>query len=254
MLFIFSKVINFLLDPLTFLFLLSFILLIKSKFSKKIKFFCWSLWLGIYITATPFFSNFGIYSLEQLVPSKKYKQYDAIVVLTGMVNLSISTPQNIEFGGAVERILKGLELIKKGVAKKLIISGGDGSMLQKNKSEAKLLYQFAQDWGIPKEKIIIDPSSRNTYENAQNTKKIVEKHQFKKLLLITSAFHMFRSLGCFQAVGLNPDVFHVDYNSRKTKNWHNIQNYLPSSASLSMSYVAIHEWFGIFSYKILGRI
>src|SRR5206468_4076518 len=98
--------------------------------------------------------------------------------------------------------------------------------------------------------IVIDPTARNTHENAVNVKKIADERGWKSVLMITSAFHMRRALECFNAEGLSVDTLVVDRRSadpaRVSAHW------LPRADALAESTAAIREWFGRWVYRARG--
>jgi uncharacterized SAM-binding protein YcdF (DUF218 family) len=153
-------------------------------------------------------------------PVSPLPHVDAVIVLSGAVNLKISTPEYIEFGEGVERILAGIRLVQEGYGDVLIISGGSGNIYDQTKSEAILLRQFAIDLGVPEENILIDANSRNTHENAVNTKAILEQHGISGSILVTTASHLPRSMGCFKKLGLDPIPYPVDFRSKPDPQYH----------------------------------
>ena len=186
-------------------------------------------------------------------PVSPLPHVDAIVVLAGAVNLSISTPEYIEFYKGVERILTGIRLVQEGYGDVLIIAGGSGSIYDQTKSEAVFLRQFAIDLSVPEEKILIDPSSRNTYENAVNTKAIMEQHGISSSILVTTASHLPRSMGCFRKLGLNPIPYPVDFHSPPDPDYH-ILDIIPNADALENTSFALHEYIGLLTYKLVGYI
>jgi len=249
MFFYLSKIITFLIDPIFIILIFCFLGLVKTINRKLTAIF---IFVFIYLLSTPYISNKALFFLEHIEkPSKLAHHYDAVVVLSGMLNLNVDTSSNIEFGESVDRILAGMELIKNGKVDYLIISGGDGSLISRGLSEARLLKTFAVKWGVDNKKILIDADSKNTFENAQESAKLIGKHNFKKVLLITSAFHMFRAHGCFRKVGLDVDILSVDFDSSSKAL--DFRYFLPSSSALSGTNIVIHEFVGIVVYAISGR-
>ncbi|PCI24685.1 MAG: hypothetical protein COB67_11450 [SAR324 cluster bacterium] len=252
MFFYLSKIVTFLLDPLFFILLLLLIFIYRmpqGQFSKKLLYLVWVI---LYAFSTGFVSNHALAFLEQRVPPTSLDhQYDGVIVLSGMMNLKLSTPEQFEFSGAVDRVLKGIELVQQGKAKKLILSGGNGSIVDQSKSESKLLYLFARRLGLREDQILLEPDSRNTYENALFTRALVRKEQLGSLLLVTSAFHMYRAQGCFQQVGLKVDPIPVDFKAGLEAL--DFRNLLPASGNLSRMSLVIHEIVGILVYGITGK-
>lgn len=253
MFFSLSKIFTFIIDPLFLLFCIGGVALFFPSLRRKIRWVLLPLFILIFIISTPFMAN-RIFSFVEDLETNTMKdiKYDAIVVLSGMVNLSLSNEDQIEFSGAVDRILKGVELYKQGKAEFLILSGGSGALFGDVFSEAELLKKFIAKFGIPSDRIIVEANSRNTYQNAIETAKIINKHGYKKILLITSAFHMFRSHGCFTKVGIDVDLFPVDYYAQKKVL--DFRVFLPSSPSLNLVNRAIHELTGILVYWATNRI
>lgn len=248
MFFYLSKIFTFLFDPLSVFIIIFLVFLIRRK--KRLLPITFLILFSI--ISTPFAAYHYLHFLEQLEkPSRLNPTYDAVVVLSGMVHLDLSSEDSIEFSSAVDRILKGVEIVQKGMAERMIISGGDGSLSQPGRSESVLLSQFVQRFGLTEDQVIIEPESRNTYENARYTKKITERYGMDRLLLITSAFHMFRAKGCFAEVGLGPDILPVDYEA--TLKGDDFRVYLPSTWGLYYTDTALHETVGILVYGLTGK-
>ncbi len=249
-----SKIVTFLLDPYFYIVLFLFVAIIGCHYQKKNKVLFFFIFIFFGIVTTNVFTNKVLFYLENLQPKQQLQQhYDAVIVLSGMLDLSLSDQHNFEFSAATDRILKGIELIKENRAEYLIISGGDGSFITTGKSEALLLAKFAQKWGVPQNRIIVEANSHNTFENALETSKIVTQLNLKKLLLVTSAFHMHRAIGCFKKQNLFPDVLAVDFRVSKNDN-NDFRDYIPSSEGLSRLSFFTHEMVGIGVYYLTGKV
>ncbi len=110
--------------------------------------------------------------------------------------------------------------------------------------------------GVDEKDILLEEQAKNTYQNAILSKKILEEQRFdfnQPILLITSAFHMKRSEGCFDKAGMIVDTFPVDYYSQDLRV--NIQTLLfPKPFSIMIWNVLFKEWTGIIIYKVAGYI
>lgn len=249
MFFYISKIVTFLLDPLFWILAACLYGMLRPKGRRVLRV---GVFIPFYLMSTPLVSHYLLSNLEHLKPPSELKpHYEAVVVLSGMVHLKISTPDRIEFAGSVDRILAGIDMARSGRADDLIISGGDGDLPQNGGSEALLLKEFAIRSGVASSRILVDPRSRNTHENAVETAAILKQHGQKDILLITSAFHMVRAAGCFKQVGLNVDLLPVDYQAKPMEV--NLRSLLPSSVALSKTYLVIHESVGIIVYGLSGR-
>src|SRR5699024_6082081 len=91
-------------------------------------------------------------------------QYDVGVVLTGITNMRIEPRDRVYFQKGADRILHAIELYKRGKIKKILITGGTGSLTHPDLLEADNLVRTLQLFGVPEEDMIIENQSRNTYE------------------------------------------------------------------------------------------
>ncbi len=145
------------------------------------KFFGWffGILIGLAILATAAWIGIGYY----LSPQGKLQNADAIVVVSG--------------GQTTSRADKGIELYQQGWAPKLILSG---AALDDGPSNALAMREQALVAGVPAKNIYIDEKSQNTYQNAENTKKILDEMGAKKIILVTSPYHQRRADQTFEKV------------------------------------------------------
>ncbi|HXN33592.1 MAG TPA: YdcF family protein, partial [Polyangiaceae bacterium] len=136
--------------------------------------------------------------------------YDAVILLGGVVDRSAASGEP-SYNDNVERLIVTYDLLRTNHARRVIVSGGVLDPAAPNLVEAEVLARQLVDWGIARDRITIEPHSRNTYENAVESRRIAEGSGWTRLLIVTSAFHMPRALGCFRAVGLAVDTLPVDY-------------------------------------------
>jgi uncharacterized SAM-binding protein YcdF (DUF218 family) len=174
--------------------------------------------------------------------------YDAVIVLAGMVE-GASRQDGGRLGLASEgdRIVRAFELLREGRARYALLSGGFVDPRPGEPSEAEVLAEMLRTWGIEPERIAVEGRSRNTRENAVESARIVAERGWKRLLLVTSAAHMPRALGCFRQAGLRPDTLPVDY--RVGLRWGGV---MPRAKALSQSTDAIRELAGRLVYRVMG--
>lgn len=128
------------------------------------------------------------------IPSRIEKA-DVIVVLSGG-----TYPNGALSYFTLEREIWGLKLYHEGYAPKIIFAGGK---TQSEIPDAFFMEKFALDFGIPKQDIIKESYSRNTFENILNTTEIMEKQGFKTALLVTSPIHLKRAMMLTGKTGLH---------------------------------------------------
>ncbi len=188
---------------------------------------------------------------EPIRYEKLTKAYDLGIVLTG-VTIYKQPNDRVFFHKGADRATHALQLYRQGHIKKILITGGKPGIISYGEAEANKLKQFFVMAGVPEKDILVEDKAKNTYENAQFTAELIkDKLEYKNLLLITSAFHMPRSIACFAKAGLKFDTFPVDYYGHDPV-WGDL---MPSAdmKAFQLWSLLIHEWIGIVSYKVLGK-
>ncbi|MDX2255047.1 MAG: YdcF family protein [Pseudanabaenaceae cyanobacterium bins.39] len=227
---------------------------------RKNRFAAWSLGLAIsilWLSSNNLCSQWLVQSLEwQYLPSAELPQAEAIVVLGGGTRPRIAPRPWYEVNEAGDRILYGSWLYKQGKAPLLIVSGGRADWLgEGGNPESEDMAAIAQLMAVPSEAIMQEPKSLNTYENAIYTRQILVGRQINKILLVTSALHMPRSLQIFRKIGIEAIAAPTDFLSVKTNNDKGLGillELLPNPDALRNSTNAIKEYLGIWAYQIFG--
>lgn len=200
-------------------------------------------------------------SLEfQHLPLTTIPTADAIVVLGGCTKPAVPPRPSVEVSDEGDRVLYGAKLYRDGKAPRIILSGGRidwkaGGGL----SEADDMAQLVEAMGVPKTAVLQDPTSLNTYENAVNVKKIMDTQGIRRILLVTSAMHMPRSLLIFKHLGIDAIPAPTDFNTTEN-DWRELQtnsaaivlNILPDSDRLHQTTRALKEYLGLVIYRLRG--
>ena len=238
-------------QPLFWIILLMLIGIIKK--SKRKRFLIISLSLLYFFTNEFIFMEVSRwYEYPPQTEESLRDHYSVAIVLGGMTYYN-DEHQQLEFQGSSDRILNVLPFYFEGKVDKILIAGGSGRLLQ-DEMEAPLLRDYLVRIGVKQKDIILEANSRNTYENALFSKEIIDSLRIPPpYLLSTSASHMKRSLGCFNKVGLEVDPFPGDYNFRE-REFNPDRMFRPKPQTLNRWDKLIHEWVGLFFYKISGYI
>ena len=184
-------------------------------------------------------------------PLVKDKVYDYAIVLGGASGYD-SFSRTLQLNASAERLVEPVALWRKGIVKKLLISGGSANVFPPYIKDAIYVRKFWLDMGVPDSCILIETESRNTIENAKFSKQLIEKKgEYKNVLLITSALHMPRSKYIFNKAGVEVDIYPVDFLvSRVQYRTFNIINFLiPKSAAIVGWENLIHEWVGMLAAR-----
>jgi uncharacterized SAM-binding protein YcdF (DUF218 family) len=177
--------------------------------------------------------------------------YDAVVLLGGMVDEWTTADRRVPaYNENVERLLSTFDLLRTGRARVVVISGGAQDPALGRAAEAYVLADQLAAWGIDAQRLVVEAGSRNTRENAVNTAQIVRARGFHRVLLVTSAAHMVRAQGCFNAVGLAVDTLPVDWSTPRTGRPPFTP--LPRATALASSTEALREFAGRLVYRVRG--
>lgn len=194
---------------------------------------------------------FSLWETEP-VPLASLKPYKTGIVLTGITLPAKSPEDRVYFGKGADRVLHTVQLYRRKLISKILISGGYGRISGVEISEAKQLQKVFINCGVPEKAIFIEPLSRNTSENALFSKKVLDSLNLSgENLLITSAFHMRRAKGCFDKAGIETDIFPVDY---YVEDYFSIDKVIPSEKALYKWSILIHEILGYAVYKLMGYL
>jgi len=170
---------------------------------------------------------------------------DAYVVLGGGANTDAPTfdGKGMPEGDALFRVMAAYRLYLFS-RKPMIISGGD---YLGRETEAEITARFLISLGVRKDDLILESRSTDTYENARYTRAVCEKYGFRKVILVTSAYHMKRAVMLFRKfvgpVTPYPAGFKVQGGADSLR-------LRPEAASLLITSSALKEYIGILFYKI----
>jgi uncharacterized SAM-binding protein YcdF (DUF218 family) len=239
------KVLTFFLNPFIWIIILLSFTLFSKKERKRKKL------ISIAFIMIVFFSNPWIiiqllYPLHAPpMPMREKEHYEVGVVLGGITSYDKVNKAG-HFNMSSDRFIQTALLYKTGHIKKIIASGGrNGMFLEDNFIEAAFIAKNLEDLGIPKQDIIIEGNSKNTQENAENTKKILDSlgANKTKTVLITSAFHIPRAEATFKSAGVNVRPYPCAFSILPSSVKFSAESLLPSTS-------AMDAWAGLFKELI----
>jgi uncharacterized SAM-binding protein YcdF (DUF218 family) len=251
MFFLFSKILGFVVSPYLWL----FVLLLLATFSKaRRKMYVIITLVIFFLMSNPFLFNEVARKWE--TPSVKLNDighYDYAIVLGGFSSYD-TTIQKLKLNEAGDRIWQALQLYGSGKVDKILISGGSGRLLHQDQTEADRVKAFLISLHIPEKDIVMEMTSRNTHENALYTSEWLQKHApGARCLLVTSAWHMPRALGCFQKAEISVVPYSSHFFSEERKYDPDVL-LLPQASVLSNWGILIREWVGYATYKMMKYI
>lgn len=191
----------------------------------------------------------------EAIPYNKMKNYKYGIVLTGATLPDREPDDRVYFARGADRVTHTVQLLRLGIIEKILISGGTGRIMEQERPEAEKFKDAMVLMGVPEENIVLENRSRNTGESAKEVQKLLYDLNADggDCLLITSAFHMRRSLACFEKTGLEPDPFSTDFYSSE-RNFYIDTLLIPKLDAMVLWHKLSKEWIGMVAYKLAGYI
>ena len=200
--------------------------------------------------------DLGLRSLEtryaEMAPDADLSGYAGVVLLGGAMGLGYVTQSHSQpvMNDAAERMSATAAIVLRYPQLPVIFTGGEGALLGTGPSEADRAQVFFDSLGVAAGRVRYESISRNTYENAVLTAQMPGVNKTEKWLLVTSAWHMQRSMATFEKAGWNVTAYPVDYRTGATTPW---TEYNLQSGSEHWQ-LLLHEWVGWASYRLTGRL
>ena len=179
-------------------------------------------------------------------------RFSGVVVLGGATEASYVWEGHDQpaLNGAAERMTAPLPWLREQPHRKLLFTGGEGALIGGALSEAERAHRFFTSMGVPDTQLLLEDKSRNTYENALLSAQLPGVDKAQPWLLVTSAWHMPRSLAAFQRAGWNVTPWPVDYWAGNQTPW----TQYSLVQGLGRWQVALHEHLGLLAYRFSGRL
>lgn len=250
-----SKVLGFFALPSNLLIALALagILMLRTRFRRFGQ--------GLLIGAVLLFAVVGIAPVGNVLMlplEERFPKWDAkrgaphgIVVLGGAISPDVSAArEDIALNEAAERMTAVAKLARDYPSARIVFTGGSGRLF-KGASEADVVPALFASFGISRERILLENRARNTVENATFTRALVQPKPGERWLLVTSAYHMPRSIGIFRKAGFPVEAYPVDYRTRGAADLAGLFGSI--AGGLARTDAAMHEWAGLIVYWLTGR-
>ena len=253
MFFILSKIVWFVFSPVNFVILVAglSVLLAFTRFARPAR------WIALFSLAALGLMAFSPLPRAVIRPLEdRFPQQDArkgpvtgIVVLGGAVGIARG---DIVLNSSAVRMTKAVELARLHPEAKIVFTGGAANLITEAKETeadgAKLLFEAL---GLDPARLILEDQSRNTRENAVFSRRLVDPRPGERWLLVTSAWHMPRSIGVFRMAGFDVEAFPVDYwSSGEVDDF--IRPYSRAPRALEVADNGFKEWVGLLAYRLAG--
>jgi len=218
--------------------------------------------LVLWLSGNRWISMSVVRSLEwRYLPLDNIPKADAIVVLGGGTDAPDFPRPMVDVTAAGDRILYGGLLYKEEKAPLILLSGGNISWMEtKGNTPAEQMAQILSLMEIPKDAILLQTRSQNTYEDALYSSQMLKEMGLTRILLVTSALHMPRSVGLFEKQGIEVIPAPTDYRVTQSA-WENLKNpsfesflvnLFPNVSNATVLTNALKEYFGMIVYRMRG--
>lgn len=250
--FLFSKLLSAVTQPMFWLALWWAIALLVLMRWRKLALAM--LWMGLVVLGLLGFQAIPdalLRPLENRYPipaAEAINRHVGIIVLGGATNHpdSFVAHGQVPLGEAAERMTVPVGLLQQHPKMELVFSGGEGRLVTTGVTESELARVFYKEQGVNMAQVKLEDGSRNTRENAQQVAKLLGDRCKSPWLLVTSAWHMPRSMAEFEAVGCNVTAYPVDFRTGDTTS---LSEYSMAHSLLRWQ-VALHEWLGLLVYGV----
>lgn len=176
---------------------------------------------------------------------------DGVIVLSGAINpVQSELWGQVEINRAAERLTAFRYLADLYPQAQLVFTGGTGSLTNQEYKAADYARFLFEQLSLGERAIIYESESRNTAENAANSKALVNPQPGENWILITSASHMPRSVAIFCQQDWPVHAYPVDHQSRKGNL---LRLRFSFAGNLALLRTAMQEWVGLIAYRVTGR-
>jgi uncharacterized SAM-binding protein YcdF (DUF218 family) len=217
--------------------------------------------LLIWVLGNSWVSEGLVRSLEwRYLPRAEYPPTGAIVILGGVTAPAEFPRETAEIGSGGDRLIYGASLYKQGLAPVVVLTGGNLPWTDSDHVPSEEMRELLVLIGVPDSAILSEGLSTNTYENAIFTRELLEPLGIDRILLVTSALHMPRSVPLFENAGFIVIPAPTDYNATRApgsrpvvETWPDLLvDLFPNAGALGATAAVIKEYIGIGVYWLRG--
>ena len=211
------------------------------------------LWLWGWSTPFPTMAMIGpLADPYPIQPVETAPAADAIILLGGTTKPIRGDMIYPDLTDSADRIWHAARLYHAGKAPLIIISSGNVSGGLKRPSRARAMWMLLDALGVPDDAVVLEERSRNTRQNAVFTERIAADRGIRRVLLVTSYWHLRRAEAVFRRVGLEVIPVATDYKGRRRKFF--VMDILPHIGRLAFNSVLIREHLGYLVYRLRGWV
>lgn len=255
MFFLAAKIFWFFVQPLNFSIVLAILATVLIAFGRRGPALCAAGFCAL-ILGLSTWTSIGAVALQPL--EEKYKRPELPAEIAGVIVLGGGFEGTInkvrggyELNSGGDRFVEAAILARRFPQAKVLVTGGSGALVLDGAGDGETAPRLLQALGVEPGRLILENESRDTYENAVFSRRLVEPKEGETWVLVTSAFHMPRSMGLFRKAGFPVTPWPSDYRTTGQERF-GLANDNPLD-SLQTTTVALREWIGLAAYRLTGR-
>jgi len=193
----------------------------------------------------------------QYLPPNPVPSADCILVLSGGIRSRVPPRPTVELAEEGQRLVYGAYLYRRSKAPYIICTGNVATGGMAARPVAEDMAEFLEEIGVPKEAIVVEIKAEDTHQHAKNLYPVLQQHGFKRVLLVTSAMHMPRSMGVFKRLcpGIEFIAAPTDFGVTTiipAPWYHRLVAFIPTPRNLLTFSDVMHEYLGIAYYQMRG--
>lgn len=253
--FVLAKLLDFVTQPLAWVLLLLLLgLLLQKRWQRSGRALLWSALAVLLLQGWEPLPDAVLRRLEQQHPAPAQpdlSRYAGVIVLGGATEASYVWEGHTQpaLNHAAERLTAALPLMQQAPQLRLLYTGGVGGLRGEGLTEAERARRFYLGLGLPPERLLLEDAARTTYENAVLSAALPGVDPTRPWLLLTSAWHMPRSMAVFEKAGWNVTPWPADYRAGLATPW----NEYSLAQGAAKWHTALHELLGLWVYRLTGR-
>ena len=211
--------------------------------------------LLLYAGSTPYVGNRLIGWLESRYPAVSVvgvESADAVVVLGGILGAPVSLGFTPNWTETVERFEAGVALVQSGKVRRLVFTGARMKWEGLAATEGEELRKFALTRGVAAEKILVTRDIDNTATEAIAVAELMQQQGWRRIILVTTGWHMSRAAHLFARAGVNCLIFPVDFRFDRSRPV-TVLDFVPKAEAWQLTETALRECYGYAFYVVTGR-
>lgn len=214
-------------------------------------------WLLLTLASASALPHALLASLESDWPQVDMEQLpecDAIIVLGGGLEPSRNEPAGIHLKGAADRLFAALQLVRMGKGRLLVIGGGGIETTTATVIEGDGTKLWLEEWKLSQVPVQSLGRCLDTHDEAVKVSALASQNRWRRVALVTSAYHMTRSKAVFEKAGVPVVPVPCNYLSAEMRNQNANWLAVPNATHLSLFETWMHEIIGWWAYRLRGWI